>query len=713
MQPHQPHERPTTAPLPDPKRQRVGDPTPPASTPAHDDGDDAAFWLAAVQETSAIAVRGPAQAVAPAVSRVVQPYSPAAAPRPTLPPHASRPRTCQFGVSAAPGAMHSATAPLGARSHTAPTVVKGVTTQPPRQASAAALPPPCLFGVSSVPRVRPPMAGADEPDDSHQRGGFSRAQRQPPTSPPALASSQFPQRQAQPPPLSSSMIAQRPPTLFTAAKPALPPPVIMPYVAPSPSSSSSSSSSSSHGRSDSQVRPGHETPIEGICCNCRGGTRETKTAVTKGGANAGRRYYVCLQRNQSGGCSFWLWHDEHGKARDAPTRDPRAPHYREHLAHDLLHASGGRTAERLVVLAREAAAAAAAGSAHRAETSPVTSALCGLEGVATACNDHKATADAWIEAVTDRWHVTRPVATDPSETDAAGAARRMPLVDLDLPMGDTARAACHPHTARQIACTALLAHMFALRGWRVVVQPPQMAFYQHVHLYIARGHYDKEAYWVRVEPAQRLDPRDPPDTPVQYESLWVQTAGPHPDSPGWLTGSHVDLVAFEGAEGFLLMDRRRLWRYIDRHVMRTPGKADDQTTATATAGPSEPAVVTDPAQADHRLLDMGALGLCPHERRTLLGLEALFQHDDVDRQRHRDAPAKSKVVIEETLFFDRAIAGPYLARMGRPALPAPDAPDPVQATESAVVAVAPQDDTGGTAAPQDGAGGTAAPQDSA
>lgn len=223
-----------------------------------------------------------------------------------------------------------------------------------------------------------------------------------------------------------------------------------------------------------------------------------------------------------------------------------------------------------------------------------------------------------------------------------------------------------------------------------------------MHLYIARGRYDKEAYWVRVEPAQRLDPRDPPDTPVQYESLWVQTAGPHPDSPGWLTGSHVDLVAFEGAEGFLLVDRRRLWRYIDRHVMRAPGKTVDQT-PTATAGPSEPAVVTDPAQADHRLLDMGAVGLCPHERRTLLGLEALFQHDDVDRQRHRDAPAKSKVVIEETLFFDRAIAGPYLARMGRPALPVPGTLDPTQAIGSAIVADA-------AAAPQDGAGGMVAPQ---
>lgn len=497
------------------------------------------------------------------------------------------------------------------------------------------------------------------------------------------------------------MIVQRPPTLFTAAKPALPPPVITPYVAPSPSSSSASSSSSSYGRGDSQVRPGHETPIEGIFCNCKGGTRETKTAVTKGGANAGRRYYICPQRNQSGGCPFWLWHDEHGKTRDAPARDPRAPHYREHLAHDLLHASGGRTAERLVVLAREAAAA---GSTHRVATASATSVPCGPDQVATTRDDLEATADAWIEAVRDRWHVTRPVATDPSETDAAGAARRMPLVDLDLPMGDTARAACHPHTARQIACTALLAHMFALRGWRVVVQPPQMAFYQHVHLYIARGRYDKEAYWVRVEPAQRLDPRDPPDTPVQYESLWVQTAGPHPDSPGWLTGSHVDLVAFEGAEGFLLVDRRRLWRYIDRHVMRAPGKTVDQTEMAMAAGPAEPALVTDPVQADHRLLDMGAVGLCPHERRTLLGLEALFQHDDVDRQRHRDAPAKGKVVIEETLFFDRAIAGPYLARMGRPALPAPDALNPIQAIEPAVVAAA------AVVAPQDGAGGMVAPQ---
>lgn len=386
------------------------------------------------------------------------------------------------------------------------------------------------------------------------------------------------------------------------------------------------------------MRPGHDVAHDNVCCKCAANTRETFTGVAGRGNNAGRRYYKCPQFKQTGGCDFWLWHDEHGKARAAPTRDPRAPHYREHLAHDLLYASGGRTAERLAVLARQAAAAAAVGP----------------DAVSA---DATASAQAWIEAVTDRWHVTRPVATDPTETDAEGTARRMPLVDLDRPLGETARAACHPHVARQIACTALLAHMLALKGWRVVVQPPLMAFYQHVHLYVARGPYDKAAFWVRVEPAQRLDPRDPPDTPVQYDRLWVQTAGPDPDTPCWLTGSHVDLVAFEIDDGFLLVDRRRLWRYVDRHVMDAPGSA---TASAANPGVGAAKTVTDPAQADHRLLDMGAVGQSPHERRTLIGLHAIYQHEDA-----LCADDTENRLVQEFVPFDAAVVGPYFERMGR------------------------------------------------
>lgn len=681
MQPQQQHERPTTAPLPEPKRQRVGD-----HEVATIVEDDSAFWLAAAQETSAIVARGtaplPAAAAPPLRSTAARPSITA--------PTATIPTQRPGGPLAPPSPVRGASATAPARrpptvsstpSGRAPPLPAGPTaSRPPAQQQqqqprpAQALAPPCLFGVSTVPRVRPPMAVPDEPDDSYRGGGggFSRHQRQPSQSPTVSAP-----QQSRP---------SGPPTLFSGTK-ALPPPVIAPYV---PSAPSSSSSSSLYARGDTQPRPGHDVAIEGIFCKCAGGTREPKTAVTRGGNNAGRRYYMCQQRNQSGGCDFYLWHDEHGKARAAPGRDPRAPHYREHLAHDLLYASGGRTAERLVVLAREAAVAGAAASGSSSSSTP---------GDAQRAS---ATATAWVEAVTDRWHVTRPVGTDPTETNAIGATRRMPLVDLDLPMGDTARAACHPHVARQIACTALLAHMFALRGWRVVVQPPLMAFYQHVHLYVARGRYDKEAYWVRVEPAQRLDPRDPPDTPVQYESLWVQTAGPDPDAPGWLTGSHVDLVAFEADEGFLLVDRRRLWRYVDRHVMSAPG---------ATATPQNPGAaaavpVTDPAQADHRLLDMGAVGQSPHERRTLLSLQALFQHDDVDRERHRAAPAKAKVVVEETMLFDPAVAGPYFARMGR-VVPAAIAAAPTASSATREDDAQPAD--GATAQGDDGQASTSAP----
>lgn len=466
------------------------------------------------------------------------------------------------------------------------------------------------------------MASPDDVDD-----GDARAQT---LNPPVLHQ-----------PLRQNGAPSGPPVLFSKAA-ALPPPVITPYVAPSFSSSSSSSSYSSSSSSSSpanNVRPGHDVAHDNVYCKCAANTRETFTGVAGRGNNAGRRYYKCPQFKQTGGCDFWLWHDEHGKARAVPTRDPRAPHYREHLAHDLLYASGGRTAERLVVLARRAADAAAAGP----------------EAVSA---DATTSAQAWIEAVADRWHVTRPVATDPTETDVEGVARRMPLVDLDRPLGETARVACHPHVARQITCTALLAHMLALKGWRVVVQPPLMAFYHHVHLYVARGPYDKAAFWVRVEPAQRLDPRDPPDTPVQYDRLWVQTTGPDPDAPGWLTGSHVDLVAFEIDDGFLLIDRRRLWRYVDRHVMDAPGPS--HASATTNPGVTAASTVIDPAQADHRLLDMGAVGQSPHERRTLISLQAIYQHEDAI-----SADDTERRLVQEFVPFDATVVGPYFARMGR------------------------------------------------
>nr|UDO47621.1 GRF zinc finger motif-containing protein [Pandoravirus massiliensis] len=604
---HQHHERPDTAPPPQAKRQCI-------DATGADGDDDSAFWLAAAQETSDIVSRPrttpPSLAVPPARTA-------------NIVPHAAQPR-------APPPAIRNTSAPLTAipaRQSAVPATGSRPAVRPATPVDS--LPPPCLFGMSPVPRVRPSMSLPDNPDDARSQSVRADGRTRP-SRPPVLGQT----------PTQSALVSG-PPALFSAHK-ALPPPVITPYVAPSLSSSSSSpsyssSASSSSSSPGSNVRPGHDVAHDNVCCKCAANTRETFTGVAGRGNNAGRRYYKCPQFKQSGGCDFWLWHDEYGKARATPTRDPRAPHYREHLAHDLLYASGGRTAERLVVLARRAADAAATGP----------------DAVSA---DAAASAQAWIEAVADRWHVTRPVATDPTETDAEGTARRMPLVDLDRPLGETARAACHPHVARQIACTALLAHMLALKGWRVVVQPPLMAFYHHVHLYVARGPYDKAAFWVRVEPAQRLDPRDPPETPVQYDRLWVQTKGPDPDAPGWLTGSHVDLVAFEIDDGFLLVDRRRLWRYVDRHVMNAPGSP----AATANPGVAAVTTVADPAQADHRLLDMGAVGQSPHERRTLISLHAIYQHEDAI-----SADDTEKRLVQEFIPFDAAVVGPYFARMRR------------------------------------------------
>ena len=503
------------------------------------------------------------------------------------------------------------------------------------QASAPAQSRPLMARMVSNPLT----SGSAQDSDDRAGPDFVPASSLPDAAP----SSPLPTRRSGPPVLFSAGPPRTPTSTGAPTSASRPRPPMLASAGPLQAAAAPfSPRNTAPSRPNQGARPGHETEREGVMCKCSEGTRKAHSAVTGGaGPNAGRRYYRCVQRNQTGGCDFWLWHDDGPKGSSGGGRDARAPNYREIVHHNLLYATGGRTAERLVVLTR-AARAQAASSAPR--------------------DDAKAeeTAKAWVTAVGERWNVTQTAPTDPSESVAEGAARLMPLVDIDRPMGATAQSLCHPHAARTVACTALLAHMFAVRGWHVVVQPPAMAFYQHVHLYVSRGPYDAVSHWVRVEPAQRIDPRAPPDVPVQFDALWVQMRGPDPDSVGWLTGSHVDLVAFEADEGFLLADRRSLWRYVDRYVVAraraagqtTQGSRVDATTPTIADLPT----VREPAQADHRILDMGAAGHSPHERRTLIAVEALRQHDAT----HGD-----EAVVQDVWPFDDATAAPYLERMGR------------------------------------------------
>jgi len=258
---------------------------------------------------------------------------------------------------------------------------------------------------------------------------------------------------------------------------------------------------------------------------------------------------------------------------------------------------------------------------------------------------------AYMVHVTNRWRgLTQAVSTDPrSEADSIGAQRRIPLVDMDTPLGEAAKRACHPVIAATSALTALLAHMLAIDGWRVVVQPAAVVHCMNVHLAVSRGTYDETTYWVRVEPSRPADPRRDWDAsaPLLRDAIWVQLTGPSPDRPGWLTGTHVDLVAFESPDGFLMIDRRRLWAYVDRFVI-APRSHD----------PPQPDV-TLPSQADHAPLDMGALGLSANERRVLLSPHALLQHDQVHPERR---------VVMDFLPFRHDIAHPYLSRIGRSCL---------------------------------------------
>jgi hypothetical protein len=423
-----------------------------------------------------------------------------------------------------------------------------------------------------------------------------------------------------------------------------------------------------------------------VFCNCQGGgTRKTFTGVVRnGGDNAGRRYYKCTQFKQIGGCTFWLWQEDYEKYKSGShgkTRDPRAPLCRSIMPHDHYYATGGRTVERAVRMVRPPPPATT--DAASSSTGPKG------ENDKDDGDDADRTAEAFVEAVTARWGVTRPAATDPTESDAEGAARLIPLVDIDRPLGETASEQCHPHVARTTACVALLAHMFAARGWHVAIQPVSVVHCLHVHLFVSQGPYDETSYWVRVEPAQRLDPRAPPSAPVQHDALWVQLSPPAPDATGWLAGSHVDIVAFEHDDGFLLVDRRRLWKYVDRFVVgRVSAEARASAAsagATSSSSPSPSSItearsaiaslpaVSDPLAADHRILDMGAVGESPHERRTLIAVETLLQHDAA-------AASDDDKVVKDKWPFDPRYALPYLQRMGRRVAP----PSPPPSTDPRV-----------------------------
>lgn len=547
-----------------------------------------------------------------------------------------------------------ASAPHGAGSDTAPNAESGGREQMTR----ACAPPPAL-GFPGVPRSAPSVAAA-----------VTGSGRSGPAPPPRVGFG---------------------PGVGVSSPSPVSPQRLGGAVTIRPSSESAASSSGPR----REARPGHDQPFPDVRCQCVDESGEKRKVISgicgNGGKNHGARYYKCVNNKPPTGCGFWHWHSD-----GPPARNAQAPEYREEMGHDRFYALGGRVSERVVVLCRRSAPSASASTADTAVTA--TTAPMAPAAAEQECG-------AWVDAVFDRWNITEPVATDPVESDADGAMRLMPLIDLDEPMGRTAKETRHPHVGRTVVCTALFAHMAALRGWRVVVQPPATAFYQHMHLSIAQGTYDSTLYWVRIEPAQRLNLALPNNAPVQFDAIWVPLTSHASDSVGWLTGSHVDIVVYEVADHFILMDRRNLWRYIDRHVVsvaytralsanasRSLPSVSSLSSSSSVPSPSlasEPMVcggssepprqatsaqlrevmregrwigptVSDPMQADHRVLDMGAIGHSPHERRTFISVHNIRQHDDAAREAGRI----DDMVIREMWKMDPAVASPYLERMG-------------------------------------------------
>ena len=105
------------------------------------------------------------------------------------------------------------------------------------------------------------------------------------------------------------------------------------------------------------------------------------------------------------------------------------------------------------------------------------------------------------------------------------------------------------------------------RGWDVAPASRYEDLRRHVDQILTRetGNEDKQKLRVDVKARKKVSRGD---AACQDELIWLELAGVNKGNRGWLYGSDADAVAFETTDGFMVVDRLELIKFVDKHVDR-------------------------------------------------------------------------------------------------------------------------------------------------
>lgn len=165
-------------------------------------------------------------------------------------------------------------------------------------------------------------------------------------------------------------------------------------------------------------------------------------------------------------------------------------------------------------------------------------------------------------------------------------------------------------TARD-SCIEEVVLLAKRNGWETSMASCYEQVYYYKDLHITQGFYQDVDWWLYIQPATSIELY----APIQYDYVWVQVHGVHnkkiptgKDDKGWVMDGQADLIVFEQKDGYMFIDRKILWMYIDTLVDKI--------------------IVQYAKDADHKWYKCVHANVSPYEVRTLLSVEKLKDFND-------------------------------------------------------------------------------------
>jgi len=104
------------------------------------------------------------------------------------------------------------------------------------------------------------------------------------------------------------------------------------------------------------------------------------------------------------------------------------------------------------------------------------------------------------------------------------------------------------------------ARLAVKQGFRIAPSPERANIDEHFDYLMER---DGKSFRVDVKSLKRLSRRD---DGIQDTYIWIELHGVRVDDKGWLYAGHADLIAFELAKSFRIVDRLELIRLVEKLV---------------------------------------------------------------------------------------------------------------------------------------------------